>query len=70
MSGIEQAFWEAEKWIWIAVMFGAGAMAFVYIARIFADIKEERRHKKLMKQWDKKDNDKPQNTAIYTGLRR
>jgi len=40
MSGIEQAFWEAEKWFWIAVMFGAGAMAFVYIANIVADIKK------------------------------
>jgi len=55
MSGIEQAFWEVEKWIWIAVMFGAGAMAFVYIAQIVTDIKEERRQKKLMKQWDEEE---------------
>ena len=70
MSGIEQAFWEAEKWFWIAVIFGAGAMAFFYIAKIVADIKEEGRHKKLMKKWEKEDKEKPQDTALYASLRR
>ncbi len=49
MSGIEQAFWEYEKWFWLIVMFGAGAMALSYVLRIVADIREERRHKKIMK---------------------
>lgn len=70
MSGIEQAFWEAEKWTWIAVMFGAGVMAFVYIAKIVADIREERRHKKLMRQWEKEDKEKAEDTALYASLRR
>jgi len=53
MNGIEQGWWQFEKWTWIAVMVVAGVMAFVYIAKIVAGIKEERRHKKIMKQFDK-----------------
>jgi len=55
MTGIEQAFWEFEKWFWLLVMFGAGALAFIYIAKIVSDIKQDRRIKKLMKEWGKED---------------
>ena len=57
MTGIELAWWEFEKGFWLLVMFGAGAIALSYIFRIVADIREERRHKKLMDQWAKEDED-------------
>jgi len=53
MTGIEQAFWEFEKWFWLLVMFGAGVIAVSYISSIISDIKRDRRIKKLIKEWEK-----------------
>ena len=50
---IEEAFWEFEKWFWLLVIFGAGAIAFSYISSIVSDIRQDRRSKKLMKEWEK-----------------
>jgi len=53
MSGIEQTFWEFERLFWLFVMFIGAVFAIKYIFEIASDIRQDRRIKKLMKNWEK-----------------